>query len=216
MKRTTLIVIEGTWGGRWARSDSAFRAFLDKQGFDVFRFRGWSGNIDGVWTPLSADGDADWSSGGYALAYFLKKFPYEDRNLLCHSHGINVALYQANCENDDCGNRVALPVRRLLSVCSPVRKTMQPLARTAIRSTACDGSVERPMIGRWRHIYASDWDLMQRMGEMFDGKVGWTRKWKDAHENVGVKGVGHSGLLMNPDYFLNWIDDGHIDFLHAR
>lgn len=194
---TTAILVEGTWGGDWARARSPFCRMLRLHDFAPMRFQGWTGNVSGVPNILSKGAHRDWVAGGYALAYFLRGLDYADRNLIVHSHGLAPVIYAAVRER--------VEIRRLISVCSPVRRDLQHQA---------SGAVQR--IGRWRHIAAATGDPWQRLGELFDGHFGWgERKWKQAHENLSIPGIGHSGLLNDPKFLDLWETDGMLDFLRA-
>lgn len=196
---TTVTLIEGTFGGAWAEDGSPFRTMLEREGFRVVRFQGWTLNVGGVPNLLSRGKHRDWCAGGWSLGYLLRGMALEDRNVICHSHGIGPTLY----EPASCGQ---IPINRVISVCSPVRADLQELATEAVKR-----------IGRWRHIAATDGDPWQRLGEIFDGKIGWNeRKWKQAHENLAIPGIGHSQLLNDPDYFSLWKDDGMLEFLRGR
>jgi hypothetical protein len=190
---TTLVQIEGTWGGAWT-CDPDFQAFLTANDFKPIRFQGWSCDVDGLPNPLD-NGNSDWVAGGYALGYKLEQMPYEQRNILCHSHGLGPVLYQATI--------YGIPVRRVLSVCSPPRKEFRDMAKDA-----------RLKIGRWRHIYSNSWDFWARAGQAFDGSWGWERNIPGAHENVGEPSIGHSGIFT-AEHRNKFKDSGHFDFLHA-
>lgn len=194
---TDVILVEGTFGGKWAQPGSKFRKALEGNGFRPRLFQGWSTNVGGVPNILSGGPHSDWQSGGYALGYYLADLPFESRNIICHSHGINPVLYQAKL--------VGHPIRRLVSVCSPVRSDMLETANEA-----------KPLIGRWRHIADRDGDKWQRLGELFDGHLGWCKtKWPQANENVTVPHIGHSGILMEDELIQLWVTDGHFEFLHG-
>lgn len=195
---TTVILIEGTFGGDWAQPGSPFRQMLEAHAFNVIRFEGWSLNVDGVPNIFSRGKHRDWVSGGFGLGYLMARMSFEDCNIICHSHGIGPVLYEL-CN-------VKRPVRRLVSVCSPVRRDLQDTAIAA-----------KPLIGRWRHIASSQGDPWQRMGELFDGHFGWDeRQWAQADENVSIHGIGHSKLLNDPKFLDLWATDGMLDFLRAE
>jgi hypothetical protein len=199
--KTTVVLVEGTFGGTWAADPiSPFRVDLRRHGFTALHFQGWTTNVDGVPIDLWQRGrHRDWVAGGYALSYFLERLPYEHRNVICHSHGIAPVLYALALRGD------LVPMRRLVSVCSPVRRDLQDVADDA-----------RPYVDRWRHVSSSQGDPWQRLGELFDGHVGWgARKWEQAHENVSIPGIGHSKLLNDPAFLDLWATDGMYDFLRA-
>lgn len=193
---TTVILIEGTFGGDWAKPRSKFCRMLRANGFNPIRFDGWTTNVGGVPNILERGKHRDWIAGGYGLGYFLRDLPLESRNIVCHSHGLMPVLYQ--------GVRVKQPIRRLISVCSPVRGDMQ---------TQANGAKKR--IARWRHIASVGGDPWQRLGELFDGHFGWgDRNWPQA-ENMQIPEIGHSKLLNDPKFLDLWKTDGMLDFLRA-
>jgi pimeloyl-ACP methyl ester carboxylesterase len=172
---------------------------LLSKGFRPLKFRGWSGDVDGlphVIDPEKSEKLSDWIAGGWGLYYLLRNLPYEKRNIIAHSHGGQVALYAAGLAR--------VQIHRLITVCTPVRKDMADIRQKAV-----------PRIGRWRHVSADGWDFMQRAGELFDGYFGWERKMPEAHENLLIPKIGHSNLLYKPECFPLWEQDGMLDFLRA-
>lgn len=196
---TTVVMVEGTFGGQWARGRSPFCRVLREHHFAPMQFQGWTGNVSGVPNPLSRGHHRDWIAGGYALAYFLDRLDYNDRNVICHSHGLATVFYAIV--------RQQVSIRRLISVCSPVRRDMQ---------TQASGAVQR--IGRWRAVSSSDWDFWQWAGEVGDGHWQLTRAraWTQAHENTPIAGIGHSKLLNDPAFLDLWRTDGMFAFLRAE
>jgi len=195
---TQLVFVSGTWGSDWAHAESPFCQMLEAKDFAPIRFQGWTENLDGVPNILSKGRKhRDWIAGGYALAYFLSRLDYLDRNLIAHSHGINPVLYAPALTK--------IKIRRLISICSPVRADMDA---TATEAVTC--------IERWRHVASIDWDFMQWAGEMLDGHLQLTRerRWRQATENVYIKGIGHSNLFK-PPWFDRWEQDGMLDMLRV-
>ena len=200
---TQLVFVEGTWGGTWARARSPFSKMLREHNFAPMRFQGWSKNVSGVPNILSRQKHSDWIAGGYALGYFLLGLDYMDRNIICHSHGLNPVLY--------CCVRMGVPIRRVVSICSPVRKDMRVQATGAIHK----------YIEQWRHVSSHDGDWMQRFGEFFDGE--WApfgvRKWEIPHApnltNLCIPNIGHS-KIFEPEFLNLWSDDGLLDFLRGE
>lgn len=196
LPRTPLILIPGTWRGKWATDTGhgTLRDHLEVTGFEPRLFRGWSSDIDGLPSIFGLghddDGDpnTDWRAGGWSLRYYLSRIPFSERNLLVHSHGINPVLYQATLPAN---GEAQVPIRTLVSVCSPSREDMQSRAEQA---------VIRGLIGRWHHVHAIGWDFFARAGQLFDGNVGWRLKWPAAHQNIGLKDIGHSKLLNDPSF----------------
>lgn len=197
---TTLICVEGTFGGEeWVEVGAPWRTFMEGLGFRIIRFRGWSTDIDGLPRLFSATESgphSDWIAGGWGLHYLIQtlKGPIV---VVAHSHGGNVAVY--------CPALTGTKIDRLLTISTPVRRDMRKVAIQAKKN-----------IGRWRHVAAKGGDWVQRLGELFDRRIGWRRKWPQAHENVLIpEDVGHSGLLKDPKFFDLWIQDGLVDFLRG-
>ena len=182
---TTLILVTGTWGGTWAQQGSMFRLLLASERIRVPECFEWSGDVSGV-PSLTANGrHSDWRAGAASLTYFLRGFPYEQRNVLCHSHGGQLAAYAA--AEKDCW------IRRLLTISTPVRSDMLPVWVQA-----------KPNIGHWTHVASKRGDWMLRLGEMFDGGWGWRRTMPSADCNILIPRIGHSGLLTDRDHFHHW------------
>jgi hypothetical protein len=191
----TVILVPGTWGGKndWSCEGSPFRRYLETRGFNAIQFRGWSGDVDGLYDPLENGSHSDWRAGGWALRYLLARDPHP---IIGHSHAGQVIAY--------CAAETRTPISALVTVCTPVRKDMEPSYREASLN-----------IGHWRHVYASGWDLLQRAGELFDGHIGWVRQMAEAHDNVGIPKIGHSRLFDDPAQFHWWEDAGLLDVLRA-
>lgn len=209
------VPVHGTWGhppqvGDWWLSNSELMAFLGKHGLEPLRPSDpflWSGDVNGgIDWPWSSRDHTDWQAGGHALRWYLREgtdyVPINQRRIVSHSHGLQVVLYA-------CAQ--GLKIDRLLSITGPVRDDMKEIAAMA-----------RPNIGRWHHAY-SDGDRMQAFGAMLDGAWGIHRKaiyqsrvgLIAADQNIGIKKIGHSGVLRDPQYFEKWTGDGLIDFLRA-
>ena len=92
-----VILVPGTWGGKWCEDGSAFTGWMKGVDLAYFVFNGWSCDVDGVnYNPFSKRRKhADWISGGFALSYKLENIPPEERIVLAHSHGGQVAFYCA-------------------------------------------------------------------------------------------------------------------------
>jgi hypothetical protein len=189
----TIILVPGTFhsDGDWSCPGSPFRLYLASRGFECVRFEGWSGDVDGLPQPFENGNHSDWKAGGFALGYLLAKQPAP---IIAHSHGGNVVAYAAGL--------VGISIPALVTVCTPVRKDM---AAWYARS--------RPRIGHWRHVYSLSFDFWQRAGELLDGQVGWSREMTEAHNNIGIPAIGHSGLVDAPEHFHYWEDAGMLDVL---
>ena len=192
---TPVILVHGTWGLKqtWWKPSSAFAAGLVASGLGLASaepFR-WSGNLGGVedYTPGDPEDPADdvsvdWTVEAIHLrdyarlanVYFGRPSDAEV-SLVAHSHGGQVAILAIA--------HAGLNVRHLVTVATPVRKDLagwQIGAQAAIK-------------GSWLHLYGDWWrDSMIRLGELFDGNIGWKMKMPEAL-NIYVKGRGHSDLI---------------------
>lgn len=206
--------VQGThgWHGyldpstQWWHPASPFARFMGRNGYtqigadDPFI---WSTSLDGIspWMPTRKL--LTWRAGGAALAHYLRPplmknpdemVPYADRNLIAHSHALNVVL-SACCEHH-------LKIRSLISVCSPVRFDLSFHDGKRMRDIAKEA---RPLIGYWLHISTDRSDWIQLLGSLFDGRRSG-RKHPLADLNDSIPGIGHTGVLMDPRYFNLWKD----------
>lgn len=181
---TKIVPIHGTFSakrfnpGAWYREGSPLHGVLKAAGYEYVNptdpFE-WSSDLDGAWIRRD---HGDWEAGGKALRWYLHDIPFEDRNLLTHSHGLQVSLYAA---------AAGTQIRSLISITGPVRGDMEDVTKAAINN-----------IGPWLHVYTDKSDLIQLLGSLFDGKFGIHRKAPFADVNLKIPKVGHSGLLSDP------------------
>lgn len=195
-----VILVAGTWGGKWCEEDSAFRRYLTEHGLESFWFRGWSENVDGVPNILAKGRHREWIAGGFALGYKLEAIPPHERIVIAHSHGGQPAAY--------CAALAGVYIHRLVTVCTPVRGDMTETWTLAHQH-----------IGGHRHIADTDGDPWQRAGEFLDDHLGWQRDIPGA-DNLPLDGIGHTGLLEDPQYFHHLVErvGDHaptLDFLRA-
>lgn len=149
----------------------------------------WSTDVSGF-----GFGDEDlsgWAAAGVNLFWYCvppmcpeKRIPGKDLILVGHSHGLQPCLFAA---------ADGLKVAHLISVGSPIRKDMLPVAAKA-----------RPNISRWTHIHSDGSDKWQWFGSLFDGRLGIYREHPLADENIKIPKVGHSEILRKPDLFFHW------------
>jgi hypothetical protein len=176
--------------GWWEPSGDFARYLVEQPGIELIdrqRPFVWSTDLDGG--PFEA-AHRDWRAGGMNLyAYIVPprcpehRVPPADTLVLCHSHGLQVALYAFAA-----GLQGAL-----VSVAGPVRGDMADVAKRA-----------RPNITWWRHIHSDHSDWWQILGTIGDGRFGIYRAHPLADENVAVPDVGHSSLLYDPRMFERW------------
>jgi hypothetical protein len=197
-----IVCVKGTWHGEWCDPGSPFRSSVLEcvpPGFTVYEIVDyWTGDVDGLPKWLSWFKRAkysDWSTGGTFLAWVLLSMPYERRNILSHSHGIQVVAFAAEILKAK-GQRI----RRVVDVCGPVRSDLAP-QYAALRETA----------DYWLHIASKGGDKMQLFGEFGDGALGWVRENRAAHRNVVIPGIGHSGLLYEAKLFPEWSTEKLLD-----
>jgi hypothetical protein len=196
---TSVTLVKGTKHGEWADPGSPFRTrVLEPAGFSVYpRADWWTGNVSGLprWLNWWASSKlSDWRVGGDFLADDLAEMPYEDRNIISHSHGLQPVIFAAR----------QVPIRRLIDVCGPVRKDMDGACASAKKN-----------IGYWVHVASKGGDRMQYLGEAFDGMFGWVREYPRAHDNIVIEGIGHSGLLYDERLFPLWGREQILAFLTA-
>lgn len=213
MPPTTYLPVQGTWGWgrsstlRWWQVGSPFTRFMAGHGLELLCAADpfvWTSNLDGL-KPWQ-DKHREWLCAGINLRQHLKPplysaddyVPYERRNLIVHSHALQVALYAAAGAE----GVPRLRIHRLISIGSPVRDDMRAVAERA-----------RPNIGEWLHVASDSSDRTQWFGTLFDGTLGIVRKHPLADLNVIIPKVGHSGILEDPTHFSHWTDDGLLDWL---
>jgi hypothetical protein len=182
-----IVPVHGTFtvpakGIVWFNHGSAVHKAILADGFDFAREEDpfeWSGDLDGMFAGKRVH--SDWCAAGRSLRHYLKDIPFEDRNILTHSHGLQVALYAA---------AQGAKFRSLISVSGPVRSDMYPMAEKA-----------KPNLGPWLAEHAP-WDWVQTGGSIcFDGHfTRFTRTHPFADQHIKIPKVGHSGLLSDPRY----------------
>lgn len=190
------------WRDGWCtRDDHPFALMMASEGFRAVRRKNgtpwrWSTLLDGVFGDDQVHIDASEHLADFLDAYV----PYEDRNLIAHSHGGNVAIRTA----------LDLPIRSLTTVGTPVRPDLDYQA-------ACNN------IGFWQHLYDRRWDLMGWLGKIkiFDGQLQLVDAQRSFHVkprepgsrnrgmiNVGLDGVSHSNLLRDDRFHHYWKVNG--------
>jgi hypothetical protein len=148
----------------------------------------WSTDVGGV--GFGSGDLAVWQAAGIQLFWWCvppwcpeARIPPDELLVIAHSHGVQPALWA-----------FALGLRgRLLSIGSPIRKDMLPIAERA-----------RPNIARWVHVHSDGSDNWQWLGALFDGRIGVYRQHPLADVNRLIPKVGHSEILRDPTQFHHW------------
>ena len=197
---TRFVAIHGTWGwpddptSEWWYPGSPWLAYMGDHDCTPARDEPfvWSGDVGG--TPRSG---RDWDAGAHALKYYLRPLPYEQRNVVAHSHGGQIALLCA---------QQGVALRSLLLIGTPVRRDIEQRVVPAAL----------PHIGVCRHIIDARWDRMGWLGGAFDGRLSTRRGFRVPGITVElVPHIGHSGILRDPALFHLWDDQGWIDLLRG-
>jgi pimeloyl-ACP methyl ester carboxylesterase len=199
-----VVAVGGTWAltGGWWQPSSAFFEAMGPQGVmpalicgEPFEWETGLGDSLKFWLSDAAR-TRGWLYAGKALRWYHDALPLEQRIVIAHSHGGQVAF--------ECATM--LPIHRLITVGTPVRKDMSQTVALALEN-----------IGSWMHVCDIKSDKSAWWGAFADGQVGITREFKFAHPhflgNTKIPGIGHSGLLNDADQFHWWLDAGLIDFL---
>lgn len=156
----------------------------------------WDGKVDGIGIltvltfGLYHDKHEVWIEGGLKLRSRLRLSKLEDRNLILHSHALQIAAYSN------------IPLNNIITVGSPVRKDME---------TYYDRL--RKNCNRWMHIYDERWDKIALLGQFGDGRWFGSRHCNQAHENVRLKDIGHSKILHTPQGIGYWTSESWFEFL---
>jgi hypothetical protein len=218
-----LSIVPGTWSWHdtWMRPTAPLGMYLQLHGVDVYEPTGrpfkWSTQVNGMqfWRRLfgwgERDGDhRDWQTGGHNLyAYHVppmapeRALPVQERNILAHSHGINVVLYACD---------YGMNINSLITVGSPIRHDMVDVASRA-----------RTRIRRWLHVHSDASDRMQQLGEFGDGAIDLERQHVCADINHQLPKAGHSAVLYDPQWFdkvwpmwIDWLRQGDITWTSAN
>ena len=197
---TKWVGILGTWAFQpedtrreWFEAGSTFSESLKPYGLEPARPHDefvWSGDLDGTWF---ANGQ-DWEAGAVNLAQYLRAMPFEDRNVIAHSHGGTIAIRAA----------ARTPIRSLVTLGTPARKDTRAAGRLAMDAS---------LLGVWVHVSDRQFDLWGQLGALMDG--GWrlsrTMAIPGCHD-VQLKGIGHSALLSGA-HGDRWEREGLFDVL---
>jgi len=212
--KTKVLLVPGTWSSfrssapEWWQPGGSFYEFLRGQDFDLIGEDcpwTWTTDLNGLFWQRAHH--TDWRSAGLSLQQYLvppvtganreSYIPIRDRNLIIHSHGLQPVLYA-------CAG--GLRVNAIITIGSPKREDMWEVAQAA-----------RLNIHRWVHIvdpsiWTNKWEWL---GSLFDGEFKWPPRWDHplADTNIQLRGIGHSGVLQDPEKFALWLDNGWFDIL---
>lgn len=212
MLPTFYVPVPGTWGWQeksepdWWQSGSTFELRMAELNLIPLREEPfeWSTNLDGhqFWLRIfnpAGPRRRTWKAAGKALRYYLGHpslpEPYYHRNLIVHSHGLQVALYAAS---------YGLKIRTLVSVGSPIRDDVLKDVGFGVIGN----------IGSWLHL-SDGRDGISRVGLFNDGKINWP--WRKYHTSpladFNDECQGHSNVLTDPVCMDKWGERGWADFL---
>lgn len=202
---TPYIAVHGTWDlgtDSWWRHGSNFCKLAAQHGLscsEEFESFYWSGVVDGISLKslftlgFLSDSHDTWRASGLALKNRLRYVPLKDRNIIVHSHGLQVLAY------------ASIEVNNIISVGSPIRHDLAELY-TLLRNNS----------NAWMHIYDSSWDRMGILGQISDGKWFGKRNCPQADINQKLKGISHSRILRDEKYMQLWVEQGWFDFLKQK
>lgn len=205
---TRVVGVEGTCGWRagWIKPDSSLWVYLAQfcispalVGGQHFRWNSGLGRSLNPFLPASSR-TAQWSYGGTALGGWMDGLLDKgERVVIAHSHGGQVALHAA---------AQGFWIDRLLTVATPAeREDMKDVIAAALQH-----------IGQWLHVYPLEHDGIAWLGGTIlgDGKLGAQRVFDLSPEkgrNIGIAGIGHSGLLEDIALRPLWKSEGLVEFL---
>ena len=235
---TPIVAVGGTWASKgddqWWQPDSAWWRYLRRRGFDAAHLVAatpqhpfeWDTDLGSSfkfwkhWWP-GRDEYNGWKYGGYHLADYLDALPYDQRVVVAHSHGGQLAFYAAK----------RTPIYRLLTLSTPRRLDVQQYAAELALQEGLSAPREeeqrlsdadrdrleaaraRRGIGTWWHVYASSRDWVAKFGGLGDGRLTGDRSHPGADQNVLIPGIGHSKLVSDPAFFHVWDDQQLVAFL---
>jgi pimeloyl-ACP methyl ester carboxylesterase len=185
-----VVLVHGTWSGRWTDPETPFRYKLSRSGFRVVEpLFGWSGDISGIPSLTASQKHSDWKAGGASLADHLRyRLPRPLRRyVIAHSWGGAVAAYCA-ADHD-------VFIDRLITIATPPRKDLEPVWSRA-----------KARVGYWLNVCDEKAPVIERLAQMFDGHWDWTPKvgQDQADTNITKPGIGHSRILSDPALMSEW------------
>jgi hypothetical protein len=170
----------------WWQPGSPFTNYLAQ--YDLYL---WQPEFPFVWdTELSGallwrQSHRNWQAAAAHLVDRLSPVPFEDRNIVAHSHAIQIVMYAC---------AYGLEIRNLITVGGPVRSDMRDASEIA-----------RRRIQFWLAVSDPD-DKTQRQGEWFDGDEDWKHPTGHplADVNDRIRAIGHSGVLYDAALIPIW------------
>ncbi len=152
----------------------------------------WTGNLGGVLDFSPSDPADPWTAGGlrewaieaqHLIDFCWHTWPDVPVSVLAHSHGGNLAALAV---------AYGLKVRHLVTLATPPRSDM----------AAIYGRATSLLEGEWLHLYGDWWrDWIIKLGQLGDGRIGWTRQIPEADRQIHVPGAGHSDIIA-PEHLL--------------
>ena len=201
-----ITAVQGTWGWsqQWWQLGSEWWRFMGQHDAQPNTVNGrlfrWSTGLGSSLQFWRRDRHVvEWEAAGDALSYYLDGVPLEERIVVAHSHGGQVAFFAAS----------NLPIHRLITIGTPVREDMRDVVQSAL-----------PNLGSWMHVCDIASDYTAWWGAFGDGHVGNAREFTVEHPhfagNVQIANIGHSGLLNDPSTFTYWTEAGLLQFLRSE
>lgn len=178
----------------WWKPGSRFTQYLAARGVLLldadFPFQ-WTTNLSGI---LGRRDKRDWQAAGAHLRDRYIDTDYDKVNIIAHSHGGQVALF---------GCSYGLRVRNLITIGTPARFDMMKTAEAA-----------KKRIGHWLSIADPDDPIRERGTWFDDGDAPLHYPYADTRDTI--KGIAHSRVLYDTDWFNRFEQYGWISFLKMK
>lgn len=157
----------------------------------------WSSEVAGLF--LLDRSLRAWKAGGWNLKQYLQHVTLADRNILAHSHGLQVAAFAAAYwrEADTIGDPL---FNTVITVGGPIHD--------GVPYHALNGECRR-----WLFIAEAGFDRIQFLGGLGAGDRHNEKSFLDTHVNVAlVPGIQHSRILYEAQYMSVWEHEGFLDW----
>lgn len=200
---TRAFAVHGTWDfseKAWFRKGSTFYEFAKAN--NIFLTGSpthdvpfeWSGDVNGAFGFKGRDTKhRDWRAGGMSFKYFIEQHPLINRNIIIHSHALQIVAYSE------------VDLNNIITIGSPIRNDMELWYKNMLLRAKA-----------WKHIYDKKWDRMGFLGQLFDGKWFGSRRCDIVGvDNCEVANISHSKILRDETYMKMWVDNGWFDFLRS-